>query len=146
MGHVVKRGVQNSVSASILERIRRYLVSLCMLRALEALGATLKRLEQGAAQCWKGPKRLLSEEFTTHETRRIQDRDSMAKAGPEGNLIQQLNTATTSSPRSVAPTTRAQTLAHAIRTTQRDARVAAAKRAIAANVWGAMAAPVCAAA
>jgi len=61
----------NAGPASTIERIRRHLVGLKMPRALEALDATLQRFEHGESSMLEALETLLSEEFTTRETRRI---------------------------------------------------------------------------
>jgi DNA replication protein DnaC len=71
----------NSVPASTLERIRRYLVGLRMPRALEALDATLNRFEQGDSSMLEVLETLLGEEYTTRETRRIRMALQTARLG-----------------------------------------------------------------
>ena len=71
----------NSMPASTLERIRRYLVGLHMPRALEALDATLTRFEQGDSSMLEVLETLLGEEFTTRETRRIKMALQTARLG-----------------------------------------------------------------
>jgi DNA replication protein DnaC len=56
---------------STVERIRRHLVGLKMPRALEALQATLARIEQGEASALEAIDALLGEELSTRESRRI---------------------------------------------------------------------------
>lgn len=53
------------------DRIRRHLVGLKMPRALEALHTTLSRIEQGEVTALEAIEALLSEEYTTRESRRI---------------------------------------------------------------------------
>ncbi|AOJ85308.1 AAA family ATPase (plasmid) [Burkholderia sp. MSMB0856] len=71
----------NSMPASTLERIRRYLVGLRMPRALETLDATLNRFEQGDSSLLEVLETLLGEEFTTRETRRIRMALQTARLG-----------------------------------------------------------------
>jgi hypothetical protein len=59
------------VNGSTADRIRRHLVGLKMPRALEALQTTLSRIEQGEVSALKAIERLLGEEYTTRESRRI---------------------------------------------------------------------------
>jgi len=54
-----------------LERIRGAMVGLKMPRALEALDHTLQQLEQGEITAIEAIDNLLSEEYSTRETRRI---------------------------------------------------------------------------
>ena len=54
-----------------LERIRGAMVGLKMPRALEALDHTMQQLEQGKITAIEAIDSLLSEEYTTRETRRI---------------------------------------------------------------------------
>lgn len=54
-----------------LERIRDHLVGLKMARALEALDANVRRLEEGNISALEFLDELLSEEHSTRETRRI---------------------------------------------------------------------------
>jgi DNA replication protein DnaC len=61
----------SGLPTNALERIRRHLVGLKMPRALEALDATVSRLEQGEASALEAIEALLGEELTTRETRRI---------------------------------------------------------------------------
>src|ERR1043166_164419 len=61
----------SAIPTSALERIKRHLVGLKMPRALEALDATLHRLEQGETSMLDALETLLGEELTTRETRRI---------------------------------------------------------------------------
>jgi len=53
------------------ERIRSHLVGLRMPRALEALQATLSRIEQGQCTALEAIEALLGEEYNTREGRRI---------------------------------------------------------------------------
>ncbi len=55
----------------VLDRVRGALVGLKMPRALEALDHTLHRLEQGEITALEAIDILLSEEYSTRETRRI---------------------------------------------------------------------------
>jgi DNA replication protein DnaC len=55
----------------ILDRIRGALVGLRMPRALEALDHTMQKLEQGKLSGIEALDALLSEEYATRETRRI---------------------------------------------------------------------------
>ncbi len=55
----------------ILDRIRGALVGLKMPRALEALDHTMQKLEQGKISGIEALDALLSEEYATRETRRI---------------------------------------------------------------------------
>ncbi|PWL32726.1 MAG: AAA family ATPase, partial [Marivita sp. XM-24bin2] len=55
----------------ILDRIRGALVGLKMPRALEALDHTMQKLEQGKLSGIEALDALLSEEYATRETRRI---------------------------------------------------------------------------
>lgn len=71
----------NNMPTSTLERIRRYMVGLRMPRALEALDATLVRLEQGGSPMLEVLETLLGEEFTTRETRRIKMALQTARLG-----------------------------------------------------------------
>ena len=57
--------------SEILERIRGALVGLRMTRALEALDHTMQQLEQGHLSGIEVLDVLLSEEYATRETRRI---------------------------------------------------------------------------
>lgn len=59
------------MSGLTTERIRRHLVGLKMPRALEALQGTLLRIEQGELTALEAIDTLLSEEYTTRESRRI---------------------------------------------------------------------------
>lgn len=54
-----------------IDRIRQHLVSLKMPRALEALGATLNRLERGESSALEAIEALLGEELSIRESRRI---------------------------------------------------------------------------
>lgn len=54
-----------------LERVRRHLVGLKMSRALEALDASVRRLEEGELSALELLDELLGEEQATRETRRI---------------------------------------------------------------------------
>lgn len=57
--------------SGLLDRVRGALVGLKMPRALEALDHTLHRLEQGEITALEAIDNLLSEEYSTRETRRI---------------------------------------------------------------------------
>jgi len=57
--------------SGLLDRVRGALVGLKMPRALEALEHTLHRLEQGEITALEAIDTLLSEEYSTRETRRI---------------------------------------------------------------------------
>lgn len=57
---------------ALLEDIRTSLVGLKMPRALEALEHTLQRLEQGEISAIEAIHGLLTEEFSTRETRRVE--------------------------------------------------------------------------
>ena len=59
------------MSGATAERIRRHLVGLKMPRALEALQATLSRIEHGEVTALEAIEALLGEEYTTRESRRI---------------------------------------------------------------------------
>ena len=56
---------------SHIDRIRGAMVGLKMPRALEALDHTMQQLEQGEITAIEAIDSLLSEEYTTRETRRI---------------------------------------------------------------------------
>jgi DNA replication protein DnaC len=71
----------NSIPSSPIERIKRHLVGLKMPRALEALDATLHRLEQGETSVLDALETLLGEELTTRETRRIKMALQTARLG-----------------------------------------------------------------
>jgi DNA replication protein DnaC len=71
----------NPIPASPIERIKRHLVGLKMPRALEALDATLHRLEQGETSVLDALETLLGEELTTRETRRIKMALQTARLG-----------------------------------------------------------------
>jgi len=58
-------------SLSVLDRIRRTLVSLKMPRALEVLDHTVRQLERGEASALEVIDALLAEELTLRESRRI---------------------------------------------------------------------------
>jgi len=66
----------------VLDRIRGALVGLKMPRALEALDHTMQRLEQGEISGIEAIAVLLSEEFATRETRRIEVALRTAKLMP----------------------------------------------------------------
>lgn len=71
----------SSIPNSPIERIKRHLVGLKMPRALEALDATLHRLEQGETSVLDALETLLGEELTTRETRRIKMALQTARLG-----------------------------------------------------------------
>lgn len=64
-----------------IERIRQHLIGLRMPRALEALDATVARLEQGEASALEALEALLSEELTIRESRRIKMALQTARLG-----------------------------------------------------------------
>ena len=64
---------------SVLDRIRRTLVSLKMPRALEVLDHTVCRLERGEASALEVIDALLAEELTLRESRRIKTALMMAR-------------------------------------------------------------------
>jgi DNA replication protein DnaC len=66
-------------SLSVLDRIRRTLVSLKMPRALEVLDHTVRRLERGEASALDVIDALLAEELTLRESRRIKTALMMAR-------------------------------------------------------------------
>ena len=66
----------------VLDRIRGALVGLKMPRALEALDHTMQRLEQGEILGIEAIDALLSEEYATRETRRIEIALRTAKLMP----------------------------------------------------------------
>ncbi len=66
-------------SLSVLDRIRRTLVSLKMPRALEVLDHTVRRLERGEASALEVIDALLAEELTLRESRRIKTALMMAR-------------------------------------------------------------------
>ena len=68
--------------SDVLDRIRGALVGLKMPRALEALDYTMQRLEQGKISGVEALDELLSEEYTTRETRRIDVALKTAKLMP----------------------------------------------------------------
>lgn len=70
----------------ILDRIRGALVGLKMPRALEALDHTVQRLEQGKINGIEAIDVLLSEEYATQETRRIEVALRIAKLLPVKTL------------------------------------------------------------
>ncbi len=55
----------------VLDRIKGAMVGLKMPRALEALDHTMQKLEQGEITAIEAIDSLLSEEYSTRETRRI---------------------------------------------------------------------------
>ena len=67
---------------AILDRIRGALVGLKMPRALEALDHTMQKLEQGEISGIEALDALLSEEYATRETRRIDVALKTAKLMP----------------------------------------------------------------
>jgi DNA replication protein DnaC len=70
----------------LLDRIRGALVGLKMPRALEALDHTMQRLEQGKISGIEAIDALLSEEYATRETRRIDVALRIAKLLPVKTL------------------------------------------------------------
>jgi DNA replication protein DnaC len=60
-----------TASLGVVDRVRRHMVQLNMPRALEALDATLRGVEQGELSALEALKQLLGEELTMRETRRI---------------------------------------------------------------------------
>lgn len=68
-----------TMHASTIDSIRRSLVGLRMPRALEALDATLRRIEQGEIDGLEAFDQLLVEELTLRETRRIKAALMMAR-------------------------------------------------------------------
>ena len=61
----------SALASTPLERVRRHLVGLKMVRALEQLGACVRRLEEGNISALEMLDVLLGEEHSTRETRRI---------------------------------------------------------------------------
>jgi len=61
----------SAIPVTPLERVRRHLVGLKMIRALEALDASVRRLEEGELSALELLDTLLGEEHVTRETRRI---------------------------------------------------------------------------
>ncbi len=61
----------NDLPSGVLEQVRRHLVGLKMQRALETLDAVLRQLEQGELSFLEAMERLLGDELTMRETRRI---------------------------------------------------------------------------
>ena len=68
--------------SDLLDRIHSALIGLKMPRALEALDHTLHQLEQGEITAIEAIDNLLSEEYTTRETRRIDVALKTAKLMP----------------------------------------------------------------
>ncbi|TIM93731.1 MAG: hypothetical protein E5Y38_29930 [Mesorhizobium sp.] len=68
-----------SMRASTIDSIRKSLVGLRMPRALEALDATLRRIEQGEIDGIQAFDELLMEELTLRESRRIKAALMMAR-------------------------------------------------------------------
>jgi DNA replication protein DnaC len=66
-------------SLSVLDRIRRTLVSLKMPRALEVLDHTVRQLERGETSALEVIDALLAEELTLRESRRIKTALMMAR-------------------------------------------------------------------
>src|SRR5437879_4114582 len=66
-------------SLSVLDRIRRTLVSLKMPRALEVLDHTVRQLERGETSALDVIDALLAEELTLRESRRIKTALMMAR-------------------------------------------------------------------
>jgi len=60
-----------TAALGVVDRVRRHMVQLNMPRALEALDATLRSVEQGELSALEALEQLLGEELTTRETRRI---------------------------------------------------------------------------
>ena len=60
-----------TASLGVVDRVRRHMVQLNMPRALEALDATLRSVEQGELSALEALEQLLGEELTMRETRRI---------------------------------------------------------------------------
>jgi len=60
-----------TASLGVVDRVRRHMVQLNMPRALEALDATLRGVEQGELSALEALEQLLGEELTMRETRRI---------------------------------------------------------------------------
>lgn len=69
------------IPAAPIERIRRHLIALKMPRALEALDATIARLEQGEASALEALEALLGEELSIRESRRIKMALQTARLG-----------------------------------------------------------------
>ncbi|MDX8437870.1 ATP-binding protein [Mesorhizobium abyssinicae] len=68
-----------TMHASTIDSIRKSLVGLRMPRALEALDATLRRIEQGEIDGIQAFDVLLMEELTLRESRRIKAALMMAR-------------------------------------------------------------------
>jgi DNA replication protein DnaC len=60
-----------TAALGVVDRVRRHLVQLNMPRALEALDATLRSVEQGELSALSALEQQLGEELTMRETRRI---------------------------------------------------------------------------
>jgi hypothetical protein len=60
-----------TASLGVADRVRRHMVQLNMPRALEALDATLRSVEQGELSVLEALEQLLGEKLTMRETRRI---------------------------------------------------------------------------
>ena len=60
-----------TAALGVVDRVRRHMVQLNMPRALEALDATLRSVEQGELSALEALEQLLGEELTMRETRRI---------------------------------------------------------------------------
>ena len=60
-----------TAALGVVDRVRRHMVQLNMPRALEALDATLRSVEQGEPSALSACEQLLGEELTMRETRRI---------------------------------------------------------------------------
>src|SRR5260370_34878773 len=73
-------------SLSVLDRIRRTLVSLKMPRALEVLDHTVRQLERGETSALEGIDALLAEELTLRESRRIKTALRMRRLSPTKTL------------------------------------------------------------
>ena len=61
----------NNLPSGVLEQVRGHLVGLKMPRALETLDAVLRQLEHGELSFLEAMERLLGDELTMRETRRI---------------------------------------------------------------------------
>ena len=70
-----------ALEQGLAQRIERCLIGLRMPRALEALKATIGRIEQGELNALKAIEVLLSEEYTLRESRRIKMALQTARLG-----------------------------------------------------------------
>ena len=61
----------NDLPSGVLDQVRRHLVGLKMPRALETLDAVVRQLEHGELSFLEAIERLLGDELTMRETRRI---------------------------------------------------------------------------